>query len=285
MTNNYNGRKYLLNRTKLRGNYSIPLINGSKVFVNYLVFHNYVHVILNGILENGKIHILYNNSDYYYNESMINNFALNKIEYLDKALSYVEFLENFSLYFTFIASELQNVFFNKIIIGQIVLQKKVSVMVLITEITFSIFTLIQFFIFLRKTLVLFSNYFLGYIRLRFFNNYLNLKITLILNYIENYTKDYNINDKIDNIEVIQNNYDELILKQIIKEQYERFDLIKIQPFKIKNNLHYDNLINTVQKDILENRNEIVELSKNFNESKIVDSPRLFNILKSNHHIM
>ena len=279
MTNNYNGRKYLLNRTKLRGNYSIPLINGSKVFVNYLVFHNYVHVILNEILENGKIHILYNNSDYYYNESMINNFALNKIEYLNKALSYVEFLENFSLYFTFIASELQNVFFNKIIIGQIVLQKKVSVMVLITEITFSIFTLIQFFIFLRKTLVLFSNYFLGYIRLRFFNNYLNLKITLILNYIENYTKDYNINDKIDNIEVIQNNYDELILKQIIKEQYERLDLIKIQPFKIKNNLHYDNLINTVQKDILENRNEIVELSKNFNESKIVDSPRLFNILK------
>ena len=279
MTNNYKGRKYLLNRTKVIGNYSLPLINGSKDFFDYQVFHNYVHVMLNEILENGKIYILYNNSNYYYNESMINNFTLSKIEYLDKASSYVEFLENFSLYFTFIASELQNVFFNQIIIGEIVLQKKVSVMVLITEIAFSIFTLIQFFIFLRKTLVLFSNYFLGYIRLRFFNNYINLKITLILNYIENYSKDNNINEKIDNIEIIQNNFDELILTNIINEQYERFDSIKVQAFKIKNNFHYDNLFKNIQKDILENRNEIFELSKNFNVSKIVDSPRLFNILK------
>ena len=275
MTNNPNGRKYLWNRTKLIGNYSVPLINGSKVFVNYNVFHYYVHVMINKILDNSKIYIVYNNSDYYYNENMMNKFTLNKIEYLDKALSYIEFLENFSLYFTFIASELQNVFFNKIIIGEIVLQKKV----LITEITFSIFTLIQFFIFLRKTLVLFSNYFLGYIRLRFFNNYINLKITFILDYIENYSKENNINDKMDNIEIIQNNIEELILTQIINDKYERFDLIKVQPFKIKNNFNYDNLFKNVQKDILENRNEIFELSKNFNESKVVDSPRLFNILK------
>ena len=39
------------------------------------------------------------------------------------------------------------------------------------------------------------------------------------------------------------------------------------------------MFKNIQKDILENRNEIFELSKNFNESKIVDSPRLFNILK------
>ena len=57
MTNNPNGRKYLWNRTKLIGNYSVPLINGSKVFVNYNVFHYYVHVMINKILDNSKIYI------------------------------------------------------------------------------------------------------------------------------------------------------------------------------------------------------------------------------------
>ncbi len=279
LTDNHNGRKYILPLLKKKGNYTIPLINGSKKIEVYNVFHNYVHIILNEVTINGKIPIIYNNSNYFFNDTMINNFpSFSRLEYYDKALSYVEFLENFSLYFTFIASEAQTIFYSVIIYGEISLQKKLSFVLLIIAFTFSIFEIIEFFIFFKKTLILFSNYFLGYIRIRFFNNYINSKIDILLDYIDNYTKSNKINIKMDEIEIIQNNTEEFILKNIINDQYEKFKSIKVQPFKVKNIIHYDTTYN-LQKDIIKNRNELFELSKNYTESKILNSPRIFNILK------
>ncbi len=279
LTDNQKGRKYILPILKKKGNYTLPLINGSKKIEVYDVFHNYAHIILNGIILNGKIPIIYNNSNYFFNDTMINNFpSFSRVEYYEIALSYVEFLENFSLYFTYLASEAQTIFYSVIIYGEISLQKKVSIIILIVAITFSAFAIIQFFIFFKKTLILFSNYFLGYIRIRFFNNYINVKIDLLLDYIDNYSKLNRINIKMDEIEIIQNNIEELILKNIINDQYERFKSIKVHPFKVKNLINYNESYN-IQKDILKNRNELFELSKNYSQSRILDSPRIFNILK------
>ena len=280
LTDNEKGRKYILPNIKKKGNYSVPLINGSKTIEVYDVFHNYVHVILNEIRNDGKIPVIYNNSKYYFNDSMIDQFSFSRIEYYDKVLSYVEFLENFSFYFTYVASESQTIFYNVVISHEISLQKKLSFVILIISISFSIFTLIQFYLFFKKTFVLFSNYFLGYIRLRFFNNYINYKIELVLDFIDNYSKENSINKKMDEIEIIQNNIEEFILKNIMNDQYERFNAIKVQPFKVKNTVNYNNnSFQEFEKTILENRNELFELSKNFSESRVVDSPRLFYILK------
>ena len=279
LTDNQKGRKYILPILKKKGNYTIPLFNGSKKIEVYNVFHNYAHVILNDIIINGKIPIIYNNSNYFFNDSMINNFpSMSRTEYYHKALSYVEFLENFSLYFTYLASEAQTIFYTVIIYGEISLQKKLSIVILIIAFTFSVFAIIQFYIFFKKTLILFSNYFLGYIRIRFFNNYINYKIDILLDFIDNYSKLNKINSKMDEIEIIENNTEEYILENIINDQYERFKSIKIQPFKVKNIIRCDTVYN-IQKDILKNRTELFELSKNYSESKIMNSPRIFNILK------
>ena len=279
LTDNFQGRKYILPNFDKFGNYTLPLINGTKFYSNIQIFRCNIHVMLNSILLNGEIPIIYNNSNYYFNESMIKKFNYSRIEYYDKSLSYIEFLENFSLYFTFILSENQNIFLQIIINEEISFQKKLSFIILIIDLSFSIFYLIEIFLFYKKTLFLFSNYFLGFIRLRFFNNYINSKINLIIDYIDNYPKYKKINEKMEEIEIIQNNFEELILKNIINEQYDKMKLIKIQPFNIKTYITYDNIFKDVEKDILENRNELFELSKNFAESRVVNSPRLFNILK------
>ena len=272
-------RKNLFSYYNARGNYSIPLINGTKSIIENQIFQYLVHVILNPIKVNGKISILYNKSDYYFNEEMINKSNLNNTDYFIKAYAYVEFLENFSLFFTYIASESQNIFFNKIIGNEITIQKKLSLVILFITIAFSIFSILQFFLFLSKTSILFSNYYLGYIRLRFFNNYINLKINFILDFIDNYSKEKNIHTKMDEIEIIQNNIEEIVLHNIMTDQYDKYRAIKVQPIQVKNISHQDKEYKEKEKEIIENKNEMNELSKNFSQSKYVDSPKLFNILK------
>ena len=272
-------RKNIYPYLNLKGNYSIPFINGTKTFYEKSIFECLIHVILHPIKFGGKIPVIYNNSDYYFNNEMINNSEFDDGEYFVRALAYIEFLENYSLYFTYIASECQNKFFHKLIADEISLQKKISIIVLLVSITFSIFTILQFFLFLRKTSVLFTNYYLGYIRLRFFNNYINLKISFILDYIDNYSRANNIHSKIDDIEIVQNNIEEFILKNIMTDQYDKYKSIKVQPIQLKNFSYQEKEYKEFEKEIMENKNQMNELSKNFSESKIVDSPKLFNILK------
>ena len=272
-------RKNIFHYFSLKGNYSIPLINGTKAIIEYGIFDYLIHVILNPIKENGKISILYNDSKYYFNEEMVNKSNFNNSEYFIKAFAYVEFLENFSLYFTYIASETQNIFFNKLIADEIKFKKKISIIILFITIAFSIFAILQFFLFLSKTSVLFSNYYLGFIRLRFFNNYINVKINYILDFIDNYSKEKDIHRKMDEIEMIQNNIEEFIIKNVITDQYDKYRSIKVQPIQIKNISFQEKEFKEIEKEIIENKNEMNELSKNFSQSKVVDSPKLFNILK------
>ena len=155
LTDNFQGRKYILPNFDKFGNYTLPLINGTKFYSNIQIFRCNIHVMLNSILLNGEIPIIYNNSNYYFNESMIKKFNYSRIEYYDKSLSYIEFLENFSLYFTFILSENQNIFLQIIINEEISFQKKLSFIILIIDLSFSIFYLIEIFLFYKKTLFLF----------------------------------------------------------------------------------------------------------------------------------
>ena len=279
-------RKNIFPYFNTRVNYSIPSINGKKTIIEYGVFDYLIHVTLYPIKENGKIAILYNESEFYFNEEMVKNSNCNNTEYFIKASAYVEFLENFSLYFTYIASETQNIFFNKIISDEIAFQKKLSLIILFITIAFSIFAILQFFLFLSKTSVLFSNYYLGFIRLRFFNNYINVKINCILDFIDNFSKEKDIHSKMDGIEIIQNNIEEFILKNIITDQYDKYRSIKVQPIQVKNISYQEKEFKEIEKEIIENKNEMNELSKHFSKSKIVDSPKLFNIIKkqTSYHI-
>ena len=70
-------------------NYSLPDVNGTKNFS----FNNSIMTSLNvltvDILYGNYIKIIYKNSDYYFNESMIENEGINKHVYCNLAKKYL----------------------------------------------------------------------------------------------------------------------------------------------------------------------------------------------------
>ena len=70
-------------------NYSLPDVNGTKNFS----FNNSIMTSLNvltvDILYENYIKIIYNNTDYYFNESMIENKGINKHVYHNLATKYL----------------------------------------------------------------------------------------------------------------------------------------------------------------------------------------------------
>ena len=63
--------------------------------------------------------------------------------------------------------------------------------------------------------------------------YIGMKIQSILDYIENYSSKINIHKKIEDIEIIENNFEDFILQNVMNDKYDKYKNIKIQPFQSK----------------------------------------------------
>ena len=225
--------------------------------------------------------IYYNNSDYYYNENMILNCNYSQLDYYNYAYSNIKFLEGFSLYFFYESNSEQNIILQNVINGEINEQEMISYLILMVAILFTFYILCLFFIFFQRTKMLFANYYLGYIRLRFFNMYIGMKIQSILDYIENYSSKINIHKKIEDIEIIENNFEDFILQNVMNDKYDKYKNIKIQPFQSKKLRTNDEDNENFEKSKINCKKEIKEISRKFSETKIVDSQKLFTVLRKN----
>ena len=112
--------------------------------------------------------------------------------------------------------------------------------------------------------------------------YIGMKIQCILDFIENYNSKINIHKKIEDIEMIENNFEEFILQNVINDKYDKYKNIKIQPFQSRKLKSIEEETDNGEKNIIINgKKEIKELSRQFSETKLVDSSKLFSILRKN----
>ncbi len=280
VTKNKEARKYILKNNTEKEKYIIPSLDGKKAFNYVSIYDDLIHVLLLPYSLVGPIQILFNNSEYYFNEEMVEKSKYSQTDYYDSASSLISFLENFSLFYIYESNKEQNNFLNKIIQKEINVHEYLAYFILMASSMFSLYTFILFFIFLMRVNNLYASYYIGYTRLRFFNAYIGVKIQTILDYLENYSSKINIHKKIDDIEMIENNIDDFILKNIMSDQYDKYRSIKVQPFNVKKAKYFEeDNIEKVEKIFINNQNEIREMSKNYSEKKIVDSPKLFNLLR------
>ena len=280
-TSNKNVRENIENNAKIR-TFILPSYNGEKIKKDLELFNEDVHIILIPMTELSPLPLYYNITDYYFNKTMLENFGVNQLDYYNYAYSNVKFLEGFSLYFFYESSFEQNSIIENVIKQEINTQEMITYLILIVAILFALYILCLFFIFFQRTKNLFANFYLGYIRLRFFNMYIGMKIQCILDYIENYNNKINIHKKIEGIEIIENNLEEFILQNVINDKYDKYKNIKVQPFQSKKIKSSEEEIVNVDKNVIENnKKEIKELSRQFSETKIVDSSKLFSILRKN----
>ena len=261
--------------------FTLPDFNGKKITKNLKLFDEDVHIILIPMTLLSALPIYYNNSDYYYNENMILNCNYSQLDYYNYAYSNIKFLEGFSLYFFYESNSEQNIILQNVINGEINEQEMISYLILMVAILFTFYILCLFFIFFQRTKMLFANYYLGYIRLRFFNMYIGMKIQSILDYIENYSSKINIHKKIEDIEIIENNFEDFILQNVMNDKYDKYKNIKIQPFQSKKLRTNDEDNENFEKSKINCKKEIKEISRKFSETKIVDSQKLFTVLRKN----
>ena len=280
-TSNRKVRENTENNYKLK-NFTLPSFSGEKINKDIKLFKEDVHIILIPMSELFALPLYYNKSNYYFNETMILNSGVSPLDYYNYAFSNVKFMEDFSLYFFYESSFEQNSILENVIKGEINEQEMISYLVLIVAILFTLYILFLFFVFFRRTKSLFANYYLGYIRLRFFNMYIGMKIQCILDFIENYNSKINIHKKIEDIEMIENNFEEFILQNVINDKYDKYKNIKIQPFQSRKLKSIEEDTDNGEKNIIINgKKEIKELSRQFSETKLVDSSKLFSILRKN----
>ena len=277
ITKNKEARKFILKNNTQKYLYIEPSLDGEKIIVEKGIYDDLIHILLLPMFNLGPIPIIYNNSKYYYTKEMVENSNYTQSDYYDATSSIISFLENFALIFIYESNKEQHYFLDKIIQKQINMHEYLAYFILLVSSLFSLYTFILFFIFLMRVNNLYASYYIGYTRLRFFNSYIGIKIQTILDYLENYSSKISIHKRIDDIEIIENNIEDFILRNVMSDQYDKYKTIKVQSFHVKRIKHYDN--EHQEKAFLTSKNEIKEISKNYNETKVVDSPKLFNLLR------
>ncbi len=109
----------------------------------------HLSALLSPLSLNGPITIYYNNSDYYYNKSMITNSNISKLNYYYSATGYIGFLINFLASYKY--------YNNEITCGthaldkKITSQKGISTSVILISMTFNIYSIIAFLVFYFQT--------------------------------------------------------------------------------------------------------------------------------------
>ena len=277
ITKNKEARKYILKNNTQKYLFIEPSLDGEKINVERGLYDDLIHILLLPMYNVGPVPIIYNNSKYYFTKEMVEKSNYSQSDYYDVTTSVINFLENFALLFIYESNKEQNYFLEKIINKQINIHEYLAYFILLVSSLFSLYTFILFFIFLMRVNNLYASYYVGYTRLRFFNTYIGTKIQTILDYLENYSSKISIHKKINDIEIIENNIEDFILRNIMSDQYDKYKTIKVQSFHIKKLKHYDD--ENQDRAFLNSKNEIKEISKNYNETKVVDSPKLFNLLR------
>ena len=255
-------------------NYSLNEINGNKFYgVNDNIFKD-LNADLIFILNMSNVKIFFNQSQYYYTSDLITQSNYSEIDYFTIAIERIKILETFYQNVNFQITEIINSFSN-IIKNEVNIQYKFSLITMSLCVTFSIFYIIQFFLFFNSTKLLFSKYFLCHLQLRFFNIFLIRKTAEIIEFFENSTR-MDFNRKLfEYIEIIDNNEESNIIKIMLTERIYDFNMIKIKPFTVRNlNYKGDPVSKLIGDDIIEKESlksslELSSFTKNV--KKVIDS--------------
>ncbi len=215
--------------------YKIPSRTGKKM-ETYISFKNlHIPILLHPIQEVGKIEIYYNNSDYYFNESMVNQTDYSFEDYYYAALGYIGILLNFQTGYKFYNIETINHYNQKILFKEANNEKLITNVMLIILSIFASYNFFCWYIFYSQTTQLFARYLVVHTQLRFFNNYLMRKTIIIYEYIDNNSNNFKVQKAISEIE-FENEFEQILtIKHICSGQIENFKLIKIRPLSIKYN--------------------------------------------------
>lgn len=215
--------------------YIVPDRNGKKLITSIEMKNLHIPVLLHPIQQNGKIKIYYNNSEYYFNESLVEESGLSYDDYYYTSLGYIGFLINFQTGYKFFNSETSHLFNSKVFKIENQKLNKITNILLIMLCIFAGYNFVCWYIFYSQTTHLFSRYLVIHTQLRFFNNYLLKKTIIIYEYIDNNYYNYNISSEISDIE-FENDIEQIkIIKNICSGNIENYKLIKIRPLTIKFN--------------------------------------------------
>ena len=237
--------------------YNIPSRTGKKMQTYISLKNLHIPILLHPIQEIGKIEIYFNNSDYYFNESMVNKTKYTFEDYYYAALGYISILLNFQTGYKFYNIEIINYYNSKILIKEVNNEKIVTNLMLVILSVFASYNIFCWYIFYSQTTQLFARYLVVHTQLRYFNNYLMKKTLLIYEYIDNNSNNVKIQKAISEIE-FENDFEQILtIKHICSGQIENFKLIKIRPLSIK----YNPTQFLSQLDISDNKTKIDESSK------------------------
>ena len=247
-------------------NYSIPNINGTKNYEITESIMSSLNIVANNILYFGPAKIIYNNSDYYFNDTMIKEQNMNKQKYYKLAESYTLILDNFAKFYSFYNTELLYSIMTKIY-SQIDFQYDVSKYCIIVGINYGIFLIIFFFIFLNQTKKIIKETFYIHTILRFFNNYIIRKTLIILDYFDSSIETNSYKQSLEGLEIIEENEEKILIKQIFTDIIYDYNIIRIKPYSIEsssniNNQKYNLGNSTIQNNEIENKKKnSIELNK------------------------
>ena len=272
-----------------RQNYSIPDVNGRKNFEIIDSIMSSLNIFSNIISNFSYLSLIYNNSYYYYNETMINDKGINKYEFNYLAKAYILVIDNFAKFYIFYYTELLNSIMTKIH-SNINSQYIVSQYTLLISSIYALIIILFFFIFLKQTQKIVKESFHCHIIIRFFNHYITRKALIILEIFDNYSENYNYKQFVDELEIIEDNEEDILINQISSDIIYDFNFIRIRPYSIKssnNYSHKNNVFATLIKnnDIIENENkrsfiDISTFSSMKNQNKLMNLPQNSNIVIS-----
>jgi hypothetical protein len=215
--------------------YNIPSRTGKKMQTYISLKNLHIPILLHPIQEIGKIEIYFNNSDYYFNESMVNQTQYTFEDYYYAALGYIGILLNFQTGYKFYNIETINHYNQKILFKEANNEKLITNVMLIILSVFASYNFFCWYIFYSQTTQLFARYLVVHTQLRFFNNYLMRKTIIIYEYIDNNSNNVKVQKAISEIE-FENEFEQILtIKHICSGQIENFKLIKIRPLSIKYN--------------------------------------------------
>ena len=293
----YNPFIFLNNATNLAfmkiQNYSLPDVNGTKNFSLTNSIMTSLNVLTVDIIYGNYIKIIYNNSDYYFNESMIKKEGINKHVYHNLAKKYILIIDNFAKNYLFYSSELLNSIMNKIY-SQINSQYIVSEYNLIVSCCYSSFIILFYFIFINQTKKIIKETFYCHTVLRFFNNYLSKKTLIILDYFDNFSETHNYKQIFESLEIIEDNEELILIKQLLTDQIYDFNIIRVKAYSIKKLSNFPRNISIGRNEIDENRKCSQELisftsniknNNNFNHPKLIHTSTLVNSVKPKSHFI
>ena len=246
-------------------NYTISDINGTKTIQMVESIMTFLNIITSDIIKSERVVILYNNSEYYFNDSMIENTEISKSNYYNSAQPFILIIDNFAKCYLFYYSELLNSVLLKVN-DQIDLQFTISKYNIISSGVYVFFMITLFFIFLKKTQKSIIITFKCYITIRFFNNYIIRKTIIILDFFDNYSENNNHKQILNNLEIINDNEETNLINQIISDSIYDYKTIRIKPYSIKFINYTHNHKNYILHSTIKNSENIdSEIKKSFME--------------------